>query len=362
MAGHSRFRIILQAVDTAAGRGPGAVVAMIEDAKDIGASEQVNGPGEMFFTLAQTHPQVGEIQPLQTHYKIQRKDNNGDFVTKFAGLVDDYESTPDEVVFYGRDYLSLLDTSITAANASYSSRYVGQIVQGSLTNARNESNSRVNFISMGTIENTATTTVALTSYQSRLEFISQVADIAMADNTVRAVLQVAPRSSDTPSFNFTANQGSDREGVRLEYGGLVNDYLYSPGYSTLRTSVRAIGQKREGASLLFSTQTTTLAPITTYGSIAEPVLFIDIIDQSALDKKAARAARQFARVGKTLGLSITSGRLGPWEGFDLADSVRVIIRNGIDNVNALYTVWGVEWIGRKNGSEEMVLSLLPKDE
>jgi hypothetical protein len=357
----AQFRVIIQSVDTAAGRGLGSVVAIIDDAKDVGASEQVNGAGEFFMTLPQNHPHASAILPLRSHYRVQRSIDGGAYTTIFQGLIDDYESDPDEVVFYGRDYLSLLDTSITPSADSYSSDWVGDIIQAELSAGKAEPNSRFDFIGLGTIENTSTTTIALSSYQSRLEFIQQLADIAMADNAVRSVIQVSPRTSTTPSFNFTANKGSDLDSLRLEYGGNVFDYFYGPGYSTLRNVVQAIGQKREGATVLFSAKTSTLADAGTYGRIVEPMLFVDIVDQSALGDKTRRAVRVMARVGKTLGLALYSGSLGPWEGYDLADSVPVLIDNGIDNVDGLFTIWGVEWIGRRNGKEELVLSLQPKD-
>lgn len=346
---------------TGSGRGRGTLKALIDDAQDIGISEQASGPGECFFTLPGNHPQIGEIAPLQRHIEVSRLSSSGAYIPVWAGLLDDYEATPDEVVVYGRDYLSLLDTTITGSNESYPSQPVGQIISAVLTAARAESDSRVNFIAMGTINNTSVTTLALSSYQSRLEFIRQLVDISMGESPRRAIISVGPRSSGTPSFNFIGAQGSDKEDVRLEYGGLVNDYFYSPGYSTLRTHVQAIGQKREGATVLYSTQSAPAAPASTYGRIAEPMLFVDMVDQNALDERTRRAARTLGRVGKTVGLGISVNRLGPWDGYDLGDCVRVVINDGIVSVNALYTVWGLEWIGRKNGSEELVLSLAPKD-
>lgn len=357
------FRVIFNSVNTASGRGIGGVVAIVEDAKDIGASEQANGAGEFFMTLPINHPQASAILPLKTHYTIQRINDAGSgYTTIFRGLVDDYDADKNEVVFYGRDWLSLLDTSISSSNTSYTNTYIGTIINNQLTAAINATNSRVGFITVGSIDTTSTTTTVITSYQSRLEFLAQVVAIGMADRTVRSILQVYPRTSDTPAFRFQENQGSNLPDLVLEYGGLANDYFYSPGFSTLGTAAKAVGQKREGATLLYSTQTSSLATAAEYGLIEQPMLFIDVVNQTALDNRAKRAARAMARVGKTVGLGMRVRKLGPWDGYDLGDSVRVVINRGPVSVNGYYTIWGVEWIGKKNGSEELVLSLVPKDE
>lgn len=352
------FRVIISAVDTAAGRGVGRTVAFIEDAKDIGVAEQANGTGEFFMTLPIDHPQASAIEPLQVHYHVQRWDGSA-YASIARGIVDDYSANADEVVFYGIDYLGLLSGTITAANTSYTNTAVGTIISQQLTAARSFANSRVNFIGMGTIEATSTTTTVISAFQDRLQFISQLADILMSDRSVRSIIQVSPRSSDSPSFNFTENQGQDRENIRLEYGGLVNDFLYEPGYGSLVTSVNAVGQKREGASILYSSQ--SYADRTVYGLIQGAAFFLDVVNQTALDGMAKREARRRGRVGKVVGLGLRVAQFAPWDGFDLGDSLRVIIRRGIVNVNALYTLWGLEWIGKIDGSEELTLSLAPKD-
>lgn len=361
MAVNPPWRVILYNVDTAAGRGRGALAAIIHDATDIGGSEYANSPGECFFTLPISHPQISVISPLTQHYRVDRYNTRTNaFETIFTGLLDDYEADEDEITFYGRDYLGLLETTISPSNTSYTDTLIGTIISSQLTEARAEANSRVNFITVGTIEATTTTTTVLTSYQPRLQFIAGLAEIVAADRSVRPIIQVTPRtSSGNFSFNFTENQGSDRKDVRLEYGGLITHFRYRPGYGDLRTRIAAIGQKREGATLLFSNQ--TYASEATYGWIAENAVFIDVVNQTALNDKTKRRARQRGQVGTGVGLVIRSNALAPWDGYDLGDSLPVVISRSIVSVNGLYTLWGLEWIGHPNGSEELFLDLLPKD-
>ena len=358
--GVSKFRVRLWDT-TGSGRGRGNFKADIQDAGEIGAAETANAAGECFFTLPWNHPAINEIQPLQRHIEIARWSASlFDWVPIWAGIMDDFDATKDEIVVYGQDYLSLYDGTISAANTSYTSATIGSIITDQVSAARAEPNSRVNFISIGSIDATTVTTTVLTSYQQRLQFISGLTDICAAGRSVRSIIQVSPRSSATPSFKFTENQGSNKPNVRLEYNALINDFHYRPGYADLRTRVNAIGQKREGATLLFSTQ--TYASETAYGWLATPTVFIDIVDQAALDKRTLRTARQVGRIPKNVAIALTVHGLAPWDGYDLGDSVPLTINRGIISLSGAYfTIWGQEWTGHKDGSETLHLSLLPQD-
>lgn len=344
-----------------ASRGRGTAVAEIPDARDIGISEYANQAGECFFTLPATHPLINECVPLQRHVRVLRWSGTN-YVPIWSGLLDDYEARANEVVFFGTDYLGLLTGTITSSNTSYTGTFLGNIIQAQITAARAEANSRVAFIGTGTIAATTTTATLLTSFQPRLDFIGSVIDVLIADRSVRPIISVTPRTAafgGVFEFQFSENQGSDKEDVRLEYGGLVRDFVYAPGYNSLATRIYGVGVKREGATVLYSTQ--TYANEATYGWIARPELYQDVIDQTSLDQRVKRDARRAARVGKNVALSLRASGLAPWDGYDLGDAVRVVINRGIVSVNQLYTVWGLEWIGQQNGSEELFLSLTPKE-
>lgn len=361
-SGLPRFRVKLWAVDSAAGRGRGALKAIIEDAKDIGGSAYANTGGEFFMTLPYTHPYIDEIDPLLTHYEVSRFSGSA-YVPIFAGLLDGVEISRDEAVVFGRDYLSLLETTISASNTSYTNTLIGTIISDQVTAARAEANSRVNFITVGTIEATTTTATMLTSYEPRLHFIAGAADILMADRSVRSIIAVEPRSSGTPAFTFYENKGSNKTDVRLEYGGNVTDFLKVGPYANFRTRIQAIGQKREGATILFSTQ--TYASETIRGWIAESAVFLDVVDQAALDNKTKRLARRLGNIlNDSLMLRLGPNALAPWDGYDIGDSVSVrVVRNprdaiaGWEGVDGIFTIWGLEWVGTTTGNEELFLDL-----
>lgn len=343
-------------------RSRSTLKAIITDARDVGVSAYANEGGEMFFTLPWNHPYIQECDPWERHYEVTRLNRvSGEYSVVGVGLLDDTDETADEVVVYGRDYLSLFNASISGANTSYTAQEYGSIIQAEITGAINQpgfpDKSVTKFITVGTIDNTSQTTTVLTSFQPRLDFVRQLLDIYQSDSSVRPIVSVTRSAPFT--FSFQKNAGSDKTHQRLEFGGLINDFRYAPGFTDFGTQAWAIGQKREGASILFSHQ--SYASQSTYGIIQKGTLFIDVVNQSALDNKTKRFARDIGTVGKNLALGIRLGGIGPWEWGELADSLPVVINRGRTQVNGLYTVWGQEWIGKADGSEDLFLSILPKE-
>jgi hypothetical protein len=347
----------------ASNRAPQNVKAIITDAKDIGVSAYANEGGEAFFTLPWNHPQIAEIQPWLRHYKIERQHPvSAAWSVIGVGMLDEFDATKDEVIAYGRDYLSLFDSSISGSNTSYTGQNIGTIIQAEISGAITQAGyttgkSVTNFITLGTIDTTSTTVTVLTSYQERLQFVRQLTEVLQSDSSVRPIASVSRTSPYT--FTFDDNAGSDKTNLRLELGGLLNDFRYVPGYADFATRGFGIGQKREGASVLFSQQ--PYASESTYGLSQKATVFLDIVDQSALDRKVKRYARDLATVGKNLAIGLRLGQLGPFDGYELADSIPIYINRGIVSLNDLYTVWGLEWIAKKDGSEDLFLDVLPKE-
>lgn len=360
MAKLSPFRVKLWDID-AADRGRGSQVAFIDDAKDIGVAAYANEGGEAFFTLPMNHPQIAEVVPWQRHYEVSRLNvDTGAYTAIGVGLIDDYDASENEVVVYGRDYLSLFDLRISGANTTYTNATYSSIITDQLSTAIFPSAATAltptRHIALGTISSVSETTTVLTSYQSRLEFLRELLLIMSADDSTRPIIKVSRTSPFTVTFG--ANVGSDQNDVRLEYGGAVNGFTFSPGLSEFATRGYGIGQKREGATVLFSNS--IYANEQTYGIIERADIFLDVVNQAALDRRVRRFARKLGTPDKHVSLRIAQGRVAPVTGWDIADSVPVVINRGLVNLDGLYTVWGWEWIGKKNGSEDLFLDLLPK--
>jgi hypothetical protein len=349
-----RFRVRLW--DTSgANRGRGNVTAVIYDAKDIGGSAYANDGGEFFMTLPINHPQIDAIDPWQTHYEVARLNSDGDYDPLFVGLLNNYVHDENEVVVYGIDYLALWDLSISGSNTSYTAQKVSVIVQDQMTLAQTNTNAPMKFVAVGTIQTTSKTTTALTSFEPRLSFCRNMLSILNAGNSTRPLLGVTRAAPITLSFDSHA--GSDRNAVVFRYGMNVNNFRYDPAYDQLATDVFAIGQKRDGAAILYSHK--SYANNATYGQLQTGRVFTDLVNQGALDDLTLDTARRSANQQR-VAIGISSGKAVPWDGFDLMDSVKLQISRGLVNVNALYTVWGLEWIGHRDGHEDLLIDLQPK--
>ena len=376
-------RIVVKAMG--ASRGPGAVVGVIEDAKNVGASDYANEPGELFFTLPITHPLASSISPLQQHYELYRYGAAATWDAQAvqpegyrlvaSGLIDDYEVTKDEMVVYGTDYKGLLETTISSSNTSYTNTQIGTIIANQITAGRAEANSRYAWMSATVAVSGATqTTTVITSYQPRLHFIADLANILMSNTSVRSLLFYEP---DLQKWSFQGNQLDD-SGVSagtplLLYGGNVTDYRYWTGKSDFATRIFGIGIKRAGAAVLYSTQ--TYASESTYGWIARPSLHRDIINQTALDNIVKRDAREAGDNAAELAVQIAQNPndLDPiqvpqesaesgWHYGNLwvGHRVHAVVNRGFLALDADYTIWGWEWVVRPDGMEDLYFSLTPR--
>lgn len=352
----SPFRVTLQSLD--ATFAPSSTVAIIDDAREVGASEYANEPGEFYMTLPYNHIAVSSITTWLTRYRVQRATSgNPRWVNIASGIIDDFDATENDVVVYGTDFLGLFDLSITASSTTYTSTTTRNIIIDQLTQAMGETNSRTQWIALGTIDTASSTFTVISAKEPRLSFLRNVLAIDSSDESVRSIIQV---SRSTPfQVNYTRNQGQDRPEIPLTYGGLVNGFRFSPGGTNFATGIESIGIKREGASVLYSSQTGISEA--TYGRIRRAQVFQDIVNQAALDARTKRAARRAARLNQNAALALRSNQLQPWDGYDLGDSFYVKINRGIVNLNNRYTLWGQEFKGHVDGSSELYLSLLPKD-
>lgn len=339
------------------GRGRGTLKAVITDAADVGVSAYANEPGEMFFTIPWNHPQIAACAPLERHYEVARLNDAGTYEVMGTGLLEDYDSSENEVIFYGVDYLGLYTKNITANNLSYTSTLIGTIIAEQFTQVKNITDSPYGFIERGTISATTRTVTVITTFEQRLYFWQGLLAILAAGGTTRPIMSVS-RSTDPVTFNFRENQGSDVTDLRLEYGAAINRFNYTPGFSNLATKMRAIGVKREGATVLYSTQ--TYGSPSTYGALFIAGLYQDLINQAELDSKALSDLKDSYERSGNLFVSLAQGYVVPWDGWDLGDSVPVVVSRGIVNINELHTIWGMEWIGRRDGSESLYLDLQPK--
>jgi hypothetical protein len=101
---------VVELFDSSGTFGPNVKLAELWDIRNLGWSRYDRMPGRGFFTLYQSSPHLASIIPITTHARITRVAPSGN-VEVFNGIVSDYNSTGDDVVFDIYDYLSLLSLS-----------------------------------------------------------------------------------------------------------------------------------------------------------------------------------------------------------------------------------------------------------
>jgi hypothetical protein len=363
----SEFRITIYDT-TGTGRGRGKLNAIIKDAKYIGVSSYLNEGGEMFFTLPYNHPQIAECVPLESHYSVERYDeDDGIYRTIGNGILQDYVATDNEVVFYGIDYLTVLNQTLTdtaaavaGATVTYNNKTLGQIFQAEMSTVKNEANSRLGFITVeATINASATTYDIFTAGEQRTDFLRNAAAIAQEGLTSKVVFGNRIET-DTTSYNkffLDMNYSSAvNNKLTLNYGGNIKRFSYTPNFKNLRTRALLISTSVYNAiaptKIWSSLATSTL--LTTYGVIDRLDIQQDVVSTASVDKKAKNNLYESSPSKiKEVTVQLVDGAVVPYKDYQLGDDIRVIIKRGIVNLNTNLTLRGQQWIGREDGSESL---------
>jgi hypothetical protein len=373
--------------DMGAKRGPGKVIGIIEDARSIGVSRYATSPGEMYFTLQAQHPQVSIIEPFATHYEYQQY-RRGRWVSLEYGLFVDFDATEDEVVFYGMDYLGLLSVSIEGAHqvakspnkqistkdsvlsgSRYKKKTIKYIIKNQLQRAKNqETHSPVKFINIGTLDKMGTQVTIFASHVERLAFIRGLIESHKGgqqngqERRTRLRVRYRPPKKDF-AFELLDNKGSNKDALRLEFGGLVQGYRIV-AYDDYRNKVYAIGIKPNASKPFFLSRVAQGVTLADWGVWGKPELHGDIVDKKDLERRARASANRMSRPGKSIALGIRVRSIDYCDGYDVLDSVPIDIVDGAIDTNnfggGYWTIWGINYRVYDDEHDELTWILRPK--
>ena len=373
----SPFRITLWDM-TGTGRGRGTVRAVISDAKYIGVSSYLNEGGEAFFTLPYNHPQISQCLPLERHYRIDRWDEeDAVYRTVGTGILQDYQATDNETVFYGIDYMAALNQTLTdvsgiianpSTTVTYDNKTVSEIWQSELSAAKNGANSRLGFIDIeATISPSVKTYDIFTAGEQRGEFLFNMAAIAQEGTTSKVVFgnRIETNAQSYNSFFLDMNYSTtENNSIRLVYGWNVKRFSYSPNFRNLRTRAVLIATSIFGtsSSKIWSDYATS-ALVSTYGIIDRVDIQEDLISQDSVSARAAYNLSESAPERlKVINLAVVDGSVIPYKNYKLGDDVRVVIKRGIVDIDTNVTLRGQQWVGREDGSEELSFDFYNKSQ
>ena len=380
------YRVILW--DMTSSKARNTIRAIIHDAKNVGVSSYLNEGGEVFFTLPYNHPQIAECVPLERHYRIDRFDDEaGRYITLGQGILEDYEASPDETVFYGLDYMMVLTKTITTPTTTATITYNDQTFQSiyidQMTQVVSQTDSRLGFIKFiadttgwthttnaPLVINSATTTYDIfTGGESRGVFLTNVANIAMAGTTSKVVFG-NPLESETETYNtffcdmnWSPNKNDD---LVLEYGSNIKSFSYSPNFRSLITRSLVIAtsvfNNLVPSKIWSSVATSTNAPTSTYGIIEAVFAEQDLVSQAEADAKAQyRLYQSSPEKIKMISVAITDGSIIPYKRYSLGDDIKVRINRGNVNIDTYLTLRGQRYLASTDGVEQLWFDFFPRD-
>lgn len=374
------WRIVIKGMGAL--RGPGTTVAVIEDAKNVGASELYNSPGELHFTLPKDHAQISAIEPKLTHYSVQFRQGDG-WHEVFAGLMDDFDASDTDVIFYGVDYMGLLDRiadeRYDASNPDKpsekgGSKYVttgknsiNYIVTDQLTRAKALANSPVGFITVGSIATMTETLTVYSTYAPVLQFITGLLDSHRAGTGKRTRLRARRTSAGGYEWTVTDNPGQARDNLRMRYGELVQGYRLVAFGDDWSTRVLGIGRRKDGVKVMYDQRSAPGLSEVTWGRFSRIVLIDGVSDANDLKRRIQQSATAGGKLGKQIGLGLRSGILQPKDGYDIADYFPIDIEDGSVSTSALgsgyWNCVGITWeCAAKDGKQATTLTFQPRED
>jgi hypothetical protein len=358
-------------------RGPGNIIAIIENAKSVGASIVYNSPGEAHFTLPVDHPMVSVIEPKQVHYGIDFYTGDG-WRETFAGLVWDLDATEREAVFVGLDYLALFDTVYDSryvpsdpdrSSANGGSKYVNatisSIVADQLDRAIAKANSPVGFISRGSIATMSQRVTLWSTMQPTLSFVGSLIDSSREGSSRKTRIQV--KRTGVGTYSVVVNEDfSTRDNLRLRYGELVNGYrviLFGDAWASV---VHGIGRTREGTQVMYQSASAPGIDPRVWGRIERAVIIDNVSDTLDLTRRLKREAIKGGKLGNSMAVAVRVGLLKPLDGYNITDEIPVAITHGVIDTSAFgsgyYNVWAIAWEAGDDASQQTILTLLPRED
>lgn len=351
---------VIELYDSSGTFGPNNKLGEIWDALTVGWSRFDRIPGKAFFSLPQSSRSLSSIVPLLTHVAIWRITPGADQLV-YRGAVIDTDNTGDDVIVSCFDYKSLLSLSRAGFKTLYPTKAIGtEIITAEWTLAKGAASSPLGFVATGTIQDPLATdgvTVIKTNSQfgtldqSRLQLFYDLTEMGRA-NTIN---QVTFDIDLTNTFVFLKNQNGTAA-TAFVLGGNISDYQYLPGWAKYRNDIATIGgASAGGSSEITSVNAAEVAAkglrqdVTTLKTLIGIAGAATEVDQqkAALD----RALRTLYQQQATLSLRVERGKVEPFVGYSMNDTVPIEISNGVDLITGSRRIVGTRAVFSEAGED-----------
>lgn len=321
--------------------GPGATIAVIENATNIGWSEYINEVGEAFFTMSQEDAKVSLLSSavnLGKHLLIYR---NGTLV--WGGWLGEADENMHDVVFTAYNYLSGFYHYIMPWGQEWTGQNASKIIEDTFDNAKAKTKSKVGWLTKGTIENYwvesgGPTTLQLPLYRApykrALTVFREITAYAISDTTNRARFVVTPAGV----FNVYRNDKTSLNDVRWRLGdGKVRNYQRIRLPVDRRNEILAVGQSPKDTTMRYTSTNTTNRDAA--GLKQEPIFFSWIKNATELQRVTKIRAKRAVRVDTDLYLSffkdtVVPFRAGSDKDYSIGDEVTVSLSRGLTSMSS----------------------------
>lgn len=338
-----KYSVVIRQFDGVPGFGKGTVVAMFENALNIGWSEYMNDVGEAFFTLSQDDANLPSLvgNSLLTdmcHMEIYR---NNELV--WAGWLGEADETNDDVVLYGYSYLSGLYYLLSDWDQTWTNASVSTIFSDLWTRAKTTLTwSRMNWMSSGTIQSPVTTSdgaVTLTMpfyniFKKRILLAyKELAAYAISDTTNHVSFEITPAGV----FNLWKDRGNDRTDrptFQRMGPGVIRNYrrLWNP--VDWRSTIYAVGSSPNDVDLQEEEDNSSLE---NQGRREEPIFLQWVRDATELQRVTKLRVQRAGQKNTDLMISMYPNTIVPYRAtgadFELGDTFTVDPGRGLSADN-----------------------------
>lgn len=311
---------------------------------------------------------IGVSYGFQIYAAIYRSTGNGIWYRSENGTI--MSSTETSSPRYNLPYQFTLGQATENANTM-----VGRIFSQAVT-ATDSDYSRLRYSSLTVINSgsTATTHTVLSAGEPVLDHIANICDLEMGAKTdgSKVVFGIKkPTGGATYDGTFQLNlsvSSAASTAMALRYPENIRSFSFTPGYSRVRNDIKVIpttgylagssGQNVGGVSLIGATAVDQ-SSISVNGRITLLATKDNLLNAAAAQNEANRLLNTYKVANsKQVGIRAVLDGIDLWNGWDVGDSIRVTINQGLATVDEPFVIAGVRWFGEADGHERIELDLV----
>lgn len=301
---------------------------------------------------------TGVTYSFQIYAAIKRTSTNVWYRSKVGSITGSIDTTTPAQVTVGQ----------ATENAS-------KIISEAFSNARTLSTfERLRYSSLSISGTTATTHTTFTAGEPLLDYIAGICDVEMGAKTdgSKVVFGIKkPTAGGTYDGTFQLNlsiSSSASTAIALRYPENIRSFSFTPGYSRVRNDIKVIpttgylagssGQNTGGTNIV-GASAIDQSSISVNGRLTLLALKDGLLNAAAAQNEANRLLNTYKVANtKQVGIRAVLDGIDLWNGWDVGDSVRVTISQGLAVVDEPFVISGVRWFGEADGHENIELDLV----